>query len=221
MLRQQFRKAVKDYRWFLRKDYPQKTSLQMVVTRHSLSAAERSMLFRGIMKKKDARARMKKIIPADKINNQAIHIDAFNVIYTLIAYLNGDAVYISDDGILRDASENHGKEIRPDLAERAVRLCLSSLALLKPKHCRFYIDQKMQGSGALEILIKNESQKVHLSIDIIYAESADPVMKNLPGIHCASSDTEIIDAGDHQIFDLARYILELNFSPEFLHLSKI
>jgi hypothetical protein len=220
IMRPQFRQSIADYRWFLEKGYPKKSSLQMVTTRHSLNASERSMLFRGIMKTADANRRKEKIISLKEIQKQEVHIDAFNVILTVIAYLNGDKVFISDDGLLRDASENHGKEIDVFLIERSAHLCVESLRSKKIEQCLFYIDQKLAECALLEFLLRVEISRTRIKSEFIRVKSADHILKKLPDIISATSDGDIIDSGNHKVFDLARYILRSNFSPDFLNLNK-
>lgn len=219
-MRQQFLQSISDYRWFLEKGYPQKSSLQMVVTRYSLSSVERSMLFRGIMKKDVALERSKKILHIDEIKDQVIHIDAFNVVYTIASYLNGDTVYVSDDGMLRDASEIHGKEIRRDLIERSMKLCIGCLENLSARQFIFYTDELRPGVQVIKSMMPYESIFEERRYNLFNTLSADHRLKILQGIICATSDTDIIDSEDHKIFDLSRHILELNFSPDFLNLNK-
>jgi hypothetical protein len=192
----------------------------MVATRYNLNAVERSMLFRGIMKKEEANQRRKKIITLKEIQKQEVHIDAFNVILSVVAYLNGDKVFLSDDGLLRDASENHGKEINVEHLERAVKLCVQYLESKRTDQCLFYIDEKIAECALLEFLLRVELSRTRIKAEFILVKSADQILKTLPDIICATSDTDIIDSGNHKIFDLAKHILKSNFSPDFLNLNK-
>jgi hypothetical protein len=104
-----FIRAVNDYFYLTQRGYPVKGFLMLVGNRYGLNSIQRSILYRGIASDGDNKRRMKKLITTIEIENQHFYIDGFNVLTTIASYLLGKVVFISSDGILRDASVLKGK----------------------------------------------------------------------------------------------------------------
>ncbi len=101
--------AVKDYYYLTERGYPRKGVLMLVGNRYGLSDTQRTILYRGIASETRYRRRKKKLISSQKIQDQNLHIDGFNVLTTIASYLLGKVLFISSDHILRDASGMKGK----------------------------------------------------------------------------------------------------------------
>jgi len=144
-----FREALEDYIFMLEKKYPEKTIHEMVSTRYSLNHFERSMLYRGITTQAIAARRKDKLITIKKLNHLTLHIDLFNVLFTIAAYLRGFPVYIAMDGFLRDASESHESNEWVQHLDKALNLCLWNLNELKISKAVFYLDNPLHISGMM------------------------------------------------------------------------
>ena len=95
-----FFQVLQDYIFLLEKKYPEKTVLEMVSKRYSLIHFERSMLYRGITIQETATRRKNKLITIEPLNHRTLHIDLFNVLFTIAANLRGYPVYVANDGII-------------------------------------------------------------------------------------------------------------------------
>jgi len=102
-----FIRAIKDYFLFIEKNYPKKTLIKLVGDRYLLNKTQRTILYRGIFKKKEIKRRKK--MKARKISGKDIFVDCYNVIYTIANYLYGRPMYIGNDNFLRDAGDSLGK----------------------------------------------------------------------------------------------------------------
>ncbi len=214
-----FKPALKDYLYLLENNYPQKVILKLVGDRYKLSGIERSVLYRGVTTKKDAEKRKSKL--TDSINEiPELHIDTFNQILTIGSYLNGNVVFISRDGFLRDASEIHGKAFGDKLLNRSIELIFSFLSEKQLKNILFYIDRQVGAHQKVGELITNYSNKYKAGSEVFISETVDKDIGKINNGVIATSDSEIIDRSTVSVFDLARNVLSYHFNPEFVRLSE-
>ena len=210
--------AIKDYVYFLEEKYPQKSVLKLIGDRYKLTGSERAMLYRGITTNENCKQRSLKLIRKISGNNNELHIDTFNQVYTISSYLNGDMVFIGNDGFLRDASEIHGKIIRTELLERSIDLILQYLENTNIKDLTFYLDKQINRHKQVAGIINKKLLNFKLSIQTEISEKVDNILiKTETGI-IASSDSQIIDKSKLKIFDLALHILEFHFNPKIIDL---
>ena len=229
ILTENFREALADYILLLNKGYPHKNILELVATRYALNHFERSMLYRGITTMEKAERRKNKLITIEQLNNGTLelwnsgtlHIDLFNVLYTLAAYLRGFPVFISNDGLLRDASESHGSGEWEVHLDKGLDLLLKSLENLKIMKAIIYIDNPMEHYevilGKLKILVN----RLNPEIKIIADQSPDHLIREEKEGIIATSDSTIIDKSTLPVFDLPRALLESHFEPNFIRLDKL
>lgn len=211
----QFCEAAGDYLYMLDRGYPQKAILKIIGDRYSLSGVERSMLYRGISACANAANRRKKISVASVLPGSHLHIDACNVLITIGSYLNGSVVFISNDGMLRDASEIHGKVFRSELVLKSLEMIVSFCADNKPKSVNFYIDSPVSYSGMVASTIRQLLDRNLLSGSAETFHSPDFILKNIVNGIIASSDTIIMDHTTCKIVDLPYLILKERFNPPF------
>jgi hypothetical protein len=208
-----FSKAVEDYQFLLERQYPKKAILKIIGDRYLLTGIERTILFRGVSMKKKSVERKLKVVK--EILRQNIHIDGYNVLITIGSYLNGNMVFISKDGFLRDASEAHGKILRSDLIERSLDLMLDYLKQNKPTSVNLYFDAPVSNSKSFSDFVNQKIEEFEIDGKSEVVDSPDFVLKSkLEGI-CCTSDSEIIDSAQVKIFDLAKNTLVAKFKPKF------
>lgn len=211
-----FRQAINDYLFLLEKHYPEKTIHELVSTRYSLDHFERSMLYRGITTKETAKTRKKKIITSGQLNNQMLHIDTFNVLFTIAAYLRGFPVYLSSDGLLRDASESHDSNGWIEQLDKALELLLDSIKNLNVSKISFYIDNPLPMSGMIARQIEKATGKMQKDIKVIRDKSPDHLIQNATEGVVTTSDSTIIDRSVMKVFDLPAAVLQEHFEPKII-----
>jgi hypothetical protein len=213
---EQFYQALEDYMLLLNKSYPQKTILELVGTRYSLNHFERSMLYRGITEKEKAKQRNKKVTKHQKLKGQVLHIDLFNALFTIAAYLRGFPVYLANDGILRDASESHGCSDWIDHLEQGLSLTMEFTKNEQPEKMLFYIDNPLEYCRKVVEKIHDHCQEAGIDHEIILHDSPDHLLEKAKTGILASSDSTIIDRTQLPVLDLPRAVLEFHFVPTFI-----
>ena len=217
-LSKNFGLAVKDYYYLLERDYPQKAALKLIGDRYRLTGIERSVLLRGIVKKETALERKKKILKELKINNKDLIVDCYNVLITISSYLDGNFIYISNDGFLRDAAESHGKIKNIEKNSKVLIYLFNYLSEKNIKKIEMFLDSPVSHSKELSGNITELFEEYNINGESYVVRSADyHLIHNKDGI-CSTSDSTIIDH-KKEIFDLSYYVLDYFFNPDFFYLD--
>jgi len=211
-----FAEALQDYIFLLEKKYPEKTILEMVATRYSLNHFERSVLFRGIARQEIADRRKNKLITIEQLNNRTLHIDLFNVLFTLAAYLRGFPVYQANDGLTRDASESHDSSGWLEHLQKSLDLLLEDIDRLGVSKIIFYLDSPLHLSGMMARDIEEKSGMIKTKIEIIRDDSPDHLIRQAGEGVLATSDSTIIDRSSLPVFDLPSAVLYHHFEPTIM-----
>lgn len=215
MLTPHFKLAANDYLYLSERNYPLKSSLKLVSDKYKLSGEERSMLFRGVAIEAVIKKRNSKIIQNPDPDGDYM-IDGYNVIRTIGSYLIGNLVFVSMDGFLRDASEIHKKSIKEDVTYKAIDLILRALKNMKAKSVLFLLDKPISKSGELAKHINSELDHISIKGEAKTVHSPDYHLKKAKSAVICTSDSTIIDECRCQVLDFARYILDVNYSTDFL-----
>jgi hypothetical protein len=205
-----FAQACAEYRYLREKGYPEKATLKLVGDRHRLARVERNSMFRGIVVNAVAVPRQRKIVlPAD-VQGSSLGIDWYNVLITLESYLRGSAIFISDDGIVRDSSETHGSYRRSELTVRALREIAGELKVMAPSRIDVFLDAPIAFSGLMAEEVRLILKELPCPAEVAVAHSADYPLKGYEGI-VATSDSVILDSAQ-RVVDLPRSVLQRSFN---------
>lgn len=218
MLREEFNSAKRDYLYLLEKNYPQRGILKLVGDRHSLTGTERSMLYRGISTHQKCELRKSKRASVKEVRTNKITVDGYNVMITIGNYINGNTVFISNDGFLRDAAEMHGKVFRRELMEKVIELLLEDLRYLKVSSTMIFLDKPVSKSGELASKIGIKLLEHGLSGMAMTTDSPDYMLKQSIKGYIATSDSSIIDMSKLKTFDLARHVIGRKFRANLVDL---
>lgn len=206
-----FEQAVEDYRLLRNRGYPETASLQLVGNRHRLNAVQRQTLFRGVVPEPVGAPRRLKLQQARALAGQPLGIDWFNVLITVESYLKGLAVFVADDGVVRDAAAVHASYRPGPVSARAEEEVLQAVAALAPARVDLYLDSPISFSGAIAGGMREEwARRLPLPCSVQVVPSADYSLKSYPGI-VATSDSAIMDRAA-RLFDLPRHVLESRFA---------
>jgi hypothetical protein len=212
-----FRQAIRDFSYLI--EYPRKAILKLIGDRYLLNKTQRTLLNRGVLKKKDAVDRYKKI--ASGIRDSVLYIDTYNVLFIIANYLLGRVVFISTDGFIRDAGEAYGKLHREKIFLQAIKYLKDFLADKAPSETTFYIDSPVAFSGDLAEQLRMFLKENQLKGDAITANNPDKelIMKT-EGI-IATSDSEIMNETNCRICDLPAMVLNSRFQLDIIDLREI
>jgi hypothetical protein len=180
---------------------------------------QRTVLFRGVVKHQVAETRKEKLAGFDDLKDVIVNIDGYNVLITVASYLEGTLIYVSNDGLLRDASESHGKILKSEYLSRSLELTVDFLKISHVSEARFFLDKPVSNSAQLSGKIRTilSEKKVAGSSETV--RSPDYVLKEVTEGICSSSDSSIIDGGKTKIFDLAKNVIIRNFDPKIYDLE--
>jgi hypothetical protein len=205
--------AATEYQWMLSHGYPQKTSLKMVGDKFMLSRDMRQVLYRGIAAKDQAFRRLKMVgLP---VKGDLILIDTYNVLFTVNNYLLGKPLFISNDGILRDAGEMRGRIVNKPVFSRSIDLFLQVLKEWEGITFMLYLDEPVSYSGRLAIELSKDMVQMDIEGEALTVKSPDHMLKHENSDGICTSDSAVIDHYFGRIIDLPRYLLEKYFKPEF------
>jgi len=218
LLTDAFRASVADYRYLLERGYSDSSALKLVGDRHQLSAVQRTMLYRGIAAGNAARARAAKLV--DGARDKELFVDGLNVLYTIANYLHGRALFIADDGFLRDAGELHGRDF-PEPGGRPAALLVERLAAEGVSAATFFLDAPVSHSGELARSLRELLEREGIPGDALTVRSADYELKRCTSGIISSSDSAVISAAQCPVFDLARAVLAAAYSPELIDLRSL
>lgn len=206
-------RAAKEYLWMLSKGYPQKSSLKLVGDKFMLSRDMRQVLYRGISAGDQAAARRKMIGSVKQ--DDLVLIDTYNVLFTINNYLMGKPLFISNDGMLRDAGEMRGRILNKPVFRRAIGLLLDVLREWTGVTYVLYLDEPVSYSGRLSIELSKDMVQMDIDGEALTVKSPDHMLKHEHSDAICTSDSAIIDHYNGRIVDLPRFLLEKYFQPNF------
>lgn len=214
-----FRQAIRDFSYLIENEYPRKAILKLIGDRHLLNKAQRTLLNRGIIKKKDAINRYKKL--ASGIRDSVLYIDTYNVLFILSNYLMGRLVFISTDGFIRDAGETYGKLHREKIFLKSVELLMDYLGNAIPSETIFYIDNPVAYSGDLAEQLREYLKGKNLNGNAFTVNNPDKELRGKTEGIIATSDSEVMNETNCRICDLPAMVLNSKFQLQLIDLREI
>ena len=200
--------AILDYRYLLDRGYSREQVLDLIVNRYMLSKIERSILYRCVHQSLEANSIRSKLVAPDDVKGEKLVIDGFNVIVTTETCLNGDVVFLGDDGVVRDVRKSYRKYVYDDKrTSETLSLILSSTLELKPKAIVVVYDEQVSWSGEIARLTRNILREHGVEGDAIAVTKSDLkiIEESKNGIAC-TSDIVILERVK-RVFDLPAYII--------------
>jgi hypothetical protein len=207
------RQAAEEYFWILSKGYPQNSALKLVGDKFMLPRTMRQVLYRGVIPAERAQTRCEKIGVVGK--GDLVLIDTYNVLFTVNNYLLGRPLFLSNDGMLRDAGEMRGRIIDKPQFSRAVSMMLEVLQMWPGATYIHYLDEPVSHSGRLSIELCKDMAQMGIEGDAFTVKSPDQVLKQEKSDAICTSDGGIIDQYQGRVIDLPRFLLQHYFQSDF------
>ena len=205
--------AIRDYKYLLNRGYPQKASLDFVVSRYALSREWRSLLLRCVHREEDAVLIRSKL--RDNVGpNDRLIIDGYNTILTIVSALECRTLYLCDDGIVRDLRSAYVKDFATPLVLNALEILSEELARLRVSDVTIVLDSNVSWSARHAEIIR----KIISEAEVRLAKKADIEVLSTIGIAC-SSDYLILKRAK-AIYDLAGRIILKNFKHKVEDINK-
>jgi len=206
------RKAAEEYLWILSNGYPQNAALKLVGDKFMLPRDMRQVLYRGVIPKKLAETRRKKIASVGK--GDLVLVDTYNVLFTVNNYLLGRHLFLCNDGILRDAGEMRGRIINKPQFTRSISLMLEVLQMWPGATYVHYLDEPVSHSGRLSIELCKDMVQMGIEGDAHTVKSPDQCLIEKQSDAICTSDGGIIDQYKGKVIDLPRFLLQHYFQPD-------
>jgi hypothetical protein len=178
--------------------YPAASAVRFVSDHHRLSEDERMVLQRVIVPASIALSRMAKNLRLHALNNRTVFLDGYNCIITTESLLEGFAVYLCDDGFLRDTRGFFRRYRASQRASRLIQEILSLLAEAGTGRAVFLLDSQISRSGELAGEIRGMMAQMSLFGDALCLRDVDRQLKSCREI-VASSDGIVIDSASEAI----------------------
>jgi hypothetical protein len=215
----EFKTACHDYHWLLSKEYPERGSLKMVGDRYKLTRDQRSVLYRGISSESASLFRNGRLITLS--HKMHLVIDGYNVLFTILNYRLGRMVFVSTDGILRDAGSLHGKLRDDRLLGECIEDLLTTLIPFNPLRINIFLDSPVSSSYRHHQIIGQMLKDFSLPGTCSLVHSADQEIKSFNTGILASSDTVLIEKTTVPVNDLARLVLEEIYGATFFEIKDL
>ncbi len=214
-----FRQGALDYFYLQDRNYPQKGTLKLVGDRYKLSGDQRTVLYRCISSSISSNNREKRLTTI--IQDKILYIDGYNVLFTILNYRLGRLVFISTDGILRDAGSLHGKIRNDELFYDCITLLFDYLTLKTPACLNIFLDSPVSHSAKHKSTIDKALEQYSIKGSCQLVKSPDyEIKQNSEGVIC-TSDTAIIDRTENLIADIPRAVLEKKFKYKLFKIKDI
>ncbi len=211
--------AARDYRMLLDKGYPVDASLKIVGDHFRLSHNSRMMLYRGILSRAASQTNLAKLVRTPW-EGATLAIDGYNILFTLTNYLHGHPMFIATDGLLRDVGGAHGRIADHRGFERMAELCVATLASLNLGAITLFLDAPVSSSGKQAGFLREAFAAHGINAEVRLENSVDHFVAYWEGELIATADSAIIARSTGRTFDLARHILERQFSARFQSLAE-
>jgi len=205
--------AIKDYKYLLNRGYPQKASLDFVVTRYALSSEWRSLLLRCVHREEDVvliRSKLRESIGS----GDRLIIDGYNTILTIASAIECRELYLCDDGIVRDLRSIYVKDFTTPSIINALHILSEELRELGVRDVVIVLDSNVSWSAKHAEIIKEIISNAVIKL----AKRADMEVLGMEGITC-SSDYLILRKA-RAIYDLAGKIVLKRFRQKVEDINK-
>lgn len=214
-----FLHAVADYYYLMNNNYPEKGSLKLVGDRYKLSGDQRTVIYRGISSHQKAVDRRKKLTP--EIKEKTLVIDGYNVLFTIMNYLLGRFVFISNDGICRDAGSLHGKFREKKVFQNSIDILSDFFSDNLPEKVVVFLDSPVSQSALHKNYILDKFQHSGIKAECNVVRSPDHEIKSVSAGIIATSDTVIIDHTRLPVIDIPNRILKEKYKAVLFDLNQI
>ena len=199
--------AIKDYRYLLDRGYSRESVLPLVASRYRLSDVERAILYRCVHPSAESDAIRGKIVESHAVKDSKLVIDGYNVMVTLETGLQGEPLFIGDDGIVRDVRKSYRKySYNPEEARRTLGVIAEELERLMPRRVLIVYDSQVSWSGELASLTRRILSGTY-ECDVVTAPKADRTIMEMSRDGITSTSDVVILKAVPKIFDLPAHVV--------------
>lgn len=198
--------AVEDMNYLLSKEYPEKSSSELVASRYKLKARQIQAL-RGVSASdQQIENRKSKEFQISHLKNKTLYLDGFNVLILLESLLSEAYIFEGLDGCFRDLSGVHGTYKRVQQTLRAIELVSMFFTKSDLQKLIWIFDQPVSNSGRIKQIILDFAKENNLNWEVELEFNPDKFLVDNAEI-AVSSDAWILD-GCKNWFNLIGFLIE-------------
>lgn len=184
--------AVEDMNYLLSKEYPEKSSSELVASRYKLKTRQIQAL-RGVSASdQQIENRKSKEFQISDLKNKILYLDGFNVLILLESLLSEAYVFEGLDGCFRDLSGVHGTYKRVQQTSYAIELVSMFFTKSDLQKLIWIFDQPVSNSGRIKQIILDFSKENNLNWEVELEFNPDKFLVDNADI-AVSSDAWILD----------------------------
>jgi hypothetical protein len=196
------RLAMNDLCWLLNRGYASRSTVELVGNRHSLTSRQRLAITRCACTKEENQRREARRIEPDRLREEELWLDGYNVLTLLEAALAGGIVLLGRDGCCRDVAGIHRRYRKVQETIPALQLIGELTADWGVSRCQWLLDKPVSNSGRLNTLILEAAADAGCVWQVVLAPDPDRLLAQTDHI-VATSDSVILDRCQRW-FNLAR-----------------
>ena len=205
-------KAANDIKYLLDRGYPKQGAICYVCDHYRLDINVRYILTRVVLSGDTVISRKAKTTECENIKGTQVWIDGYNILIGVESGLNGEPVYLCDDGFLRDTKGVFRNYHCSTITQKALDEIISVLAGFKPFRVEILFDRQISKSGELARWTGKKLVRADINGCVRTSRHVDYDLKHCGKI-IATSDGSIIDAVE-SVINLQRKVFEqLKITP--------
>jgi hypothetical protein len=186
------RAATADLSWLLSRGYAEHSALKLVGDRFQLTERQRTAVMRSACSDQALQHRRQNQVPAERIADERLDIDGFNVLTTIEAALAHGVILGGRDGCYRDMASMHGSYRKVEETEPALTLIGEVLSGLRAGECWWYLDRPVSNSGRVRTRLERLAAVRGWPWQVELAPNVDSVLAVSPHV-VATADSVILD----------------------------
>ncbi|MFB6273753.1 MAG: DUF434 domain-containing protein [Salinibacter sp.] len=189
------RRAVQDLSWLRSRGYSGSAAQKLVGDRYRLKRRQRDAVFRSACSDAERAQRLQARLVSSTVEEQAIHIDAFNTLITVEAALGGAFLFVGRDTAYRDVDPIKGTYRIARQTDPAIECLAHTLRELGLARVTWHLDRSVSNVGRVKARLQAFAPDGDLAWRIEEGNEVDATLRNTPE-PVVTSDSAVLDAVD-------------------------
>ena len=168
--------AVNELSWLLSRGYAMSASCNLVGDRYQLTSRQRLAIARVVCADEQVTKRQTKCLPLNKLKDQTVVIDGFNLLITIETAIGGGVIFNCSDGCYRDLSAVYGSYKIVLETRAAIEYIGRTLEQWAPKKVVWLFDRPVSNSGRVTEMVREIAAKHKWSFEAEVTDSTDSVL---------------------------------------------
>jgi hypothetical protein len=206
--------AVYELCWLLDRGYARNSAIRLVGDHHQLTIRQRLAISRAACSSVNRESRIANCLPIEKIKDQQLVIDGFNLIITVETAMAGGLLLVCCDGCIRDIASIHGTYRQVHETRQAIELIGNVLKSFNPESVLWLFDKPVSNSGRLAVMVRDVAKAHHWNWQVELIENPDQAILGSHKV-AITSDSAILDVAVHWV-NLGAYLIKKYFHEAWL-----